>query len=188
MAAGRVCPVWIGYLLLSPLRRLRQNPERILRKYLQPGMTALDFGSAMGYFSIPMARLVSPGGRVVCLDIQEKMLKVLRKRAARAGVEGTVETHLIPDSGDFLAGNHYGFDFALLFAVAHEVPDQESLFKELHRAIKPRGKLLFAEPAGHVSGEDFNRSVELAESAGFGKAEPVDIRSSRSVLLRRGGE
>ena len=39
MAAGRVCPVWIGYLLLSPLRKLRQHPERILKRYLNPSGT-----------------------------------------------------------------------------------------------------------------------------------------------------
>lgn len=89
---NRVCPWWIGYFLLSPLRKLRQDPEKILAPLVSEGMTCLDAGSAMGYFSLPMARLACPGGRVYCVDLQERMLATLRKRAARAGLDNTVRT------------------------------------------------------------------------------------------------
>jgi hypothetical protein len=42
--AKKVCPVWIGHLLASPLRRLVQNPKKILGPYVTSGMTVLDFG------------------------------------------------------------------------------------------------------------------------------------------------
>jgi hypothetical protein len=42
--AKKVCPVWIGHLLASPLRRLVQNPKKILEPYVTNGMTVLDFG------------------------------------------------------------------------------------------------------------------------------------------------
>ena len=153
--AERVCPVWIGYLLLSPFRKLRQDPDKILGPYLKPGMTALDFGSAMGYFSIPMARLVGPGGKVVCVDIQEGMFRALAKRARKAGVESVIFTHLLK-TGFFDLSQYQGkMDFVLLFAVAHEVPDQEALFREIGRVLKPGGRLLFSEPSGHVSKSKF---------------------------------
>jgi len=40
-----VCPVWVGYLLASPLRKLLQNPDKILAPYVKPGMTVLDVGA-----------------------------------------------------------------------------------------------------------------------------------------------
>lgn len=48
-------------------------------------MTVLDVGSAMGFFSLPMAEMVGPGGKVVCIDVQLKMLQVLRRRAVEGG-------------------------------------------------------------------------------------------------------
>lgn len=43
------CPAWAGYFLASRLRILLQNPYKILAPYVKPGMTVLDFGSAMGF-------------------------------------------------------------------------------------------------------------------------------------------
>jgi ubiquinone/menaquinone biosynthesis C-methylase UbiE len=183
--AHRVCPVWMGYFLLSPFRRLRQNPDRILEKFLKPGMVVLDFGSAMGFFSIPMAKLVNPGGKVVCVDVQEKMLRVLQKRAKRAGVEGVIEARLSSGSGICLEEYNCGIDFVLLFSSAHEVQDQAGLFRELYGVLKPGGSLLFSEPSGHVTKAEFNDSVAVAEKSGFQQAGSVEIRSSISILLKK---
>ncbi len=81
-----VCPVWVGYFLASRLRKLLQNPTRIIGPYVRANMTVLDFGCAMGFFSLPMAEAVGPGGKVVCVDRQPEMLDVLKRRAARAGL------------------------------------------------------------------------------------------------------
>ena len=69
-----VCPFWVGYLLLSPVRKLLTNPDRILEPYIRSGMTVLDAGTAMGFFSLPIARLVGESGHVVCVDLQERMV------------------------------------------------------------------------------------------------------------------
>src|SRR5437867_3779272 len=74
-----VCPWWIGYILASPVRKLMHNPHTILAPYVNKGMTVLDFGSAMGFFSIPLAQMVGPAGKVICVDMQEKMLERLKK-------------------------------------------------------------------------------------------------------------
>ena len=79
--AEHVCPVWVGYLLASPLRKIFQNPDKILSAYVKEGMKVLDIGCAMGFFSLPMARMVGSGGKVICVDIQPNMLSSLKKRA-----------------------------------------------------------------------------------------------------------
>lgn len=58
----RVCPVWMGYLLVSPLRKLFMGPEKILGPFVRPGMKVLDIGCAMGFFSIPAAKMLGPRG------------------------------------------------------------------------------------------------------------------------------
>ena len=42
--AEHVCPWWIGYLLVSPIRRWLQNPDKILSPYVSEGMTVLELG------------------------------------------------------------------------------------------------------------------------------------------------
>ena len=69
-----VCPWWVGYLIASPLRKLGENPDTILAPLVEPGMTTVDIGCAMGFFSLPLARMVGGSGRVVCVDVQERML------------------------------------------------------------------------------------------------------------------
>ena len=183
--ARKICPVWIGYLLLNPFRKLLQNPDRILRPYLRAGMTAMDYGSAMGFFSIPMARAVGPGGRVVCVDIQEGMLTRLVKRAKRAKVLNIIEPFLLSSPDMNLEKFHNRIDFVLLFAAAHEVPDQGKLFGELHKVLKPGGRMLFSEPSGHLAKDEFESSVSLAEDCGFRQVESLRIRGGFSVLLER---
>jgi SAM-dependent methyltransferase len=181
--AGHVCPWWLGYLLASPLRRLRQDPAKILAPLLRPGMKALDVGSGMGFFSFEMAKLVRPGGQVVCVDVQEKMIRTLVKRARKRGLADLIDPRVCPQDGlgiEDLAGE---IDFALLFAVAHEVPDLAGLFRQLRSALKEGGRLLLAEPKGHVSDGDFRETVGLAERAGFAVAGSPSIRGSRPALL-----
>ena len=65
-----VCPWWIGYLIASHLRKLGENPDTILGPLVEPGMTVVDVGCAMGFFSLPLARMVGESGRVLCVDVQ----------------------------------------------------------------------------------------------------------------------
>ena len=59
-----VCPWWIGYLLASPIRRIFQNPEEILSPFIRFGMAVLEPGPGMGFFTIPLARMVGRRLRV----------------------------------------------------------------------------------------------------------------------------
>ena len=120
--AGHVCPWWGGYFIDNPLRRLLHHPENTLVPHVQPGMTAMDFGCGMGLFSIAMAKLVGDGGRVIAVDLQQKMLDVLQKRAAKAGVADRITTHRCTAVS---VGRSEPIDFALAFYSAHEVPGME---------------------------------------------------------------
>ena len=77
----RRCPWCLGYLLASPLRRLMRDPTRILAPRIREGMTILEPGPGMGFFTLAMARLAGPSGRVVAVDIQPRMLAALERRA-----------------------------------------------------------------------------------------------------------
>jgi ubiquinone/menaquinone biosynthesis C-methylase UbiE len=180
-----MCPVWLGHFIASPLRRLLHSPEKILAGMLQPGMTALDLGPGMGFFSVPMARMVGAGGKIICVDNQPGMLAGLRKRAVRAGVAGQIETRLCDQNSLGLEGQAATADFALAFAMVHEVPDAAKLFAETASALKQGAKLLVAEPRGHVTEESFAKTVFLAEASGFRELDRPKIRSSRAIVLEK---
>ena len=74
---SHTCPWWLGYLLVTPLRRLKEDPARILAPHVQEGMTVLEPGPGMGFFTLELSRRVGPRGRVVAVDLQEEMLAAL---------------------------------------------------------------------------------------------------------------
>ncbi len=183
--AKRICPWWLGYFLLNPLRRLMHDPKKILQPFVSEGMLVLEPGCGMGYFTLELARLAGRRGRVVAVDVQEKMLAGLRRRAGKAGVADRIEARLAAPGSlmlDDLAGRA---DFALAFAVVHELPDAGLFYSEMHRALRVGGKLLVAEPKGHVTLVAFRASMEAACRLGFRQSEGSPIRGSWSAVLER---
>jgi SAM-dependent methyltransferase len=181
----RICPWWLGPLLASPLRRFLYSPEKLLSPYVDEGMTALDIGCGMGFFSLPLARMVGPTGKVVCVDLQEKMLNGLVKRAMQAGLFDRIDARLCRKDAlqlDDLAGR---IDFALACAIMHEVPDKSRLLSEICKTMKKDGRLLIIEPSGHVGTAEFDNTVQIAQTEGFEPVDRPDMRRSRAVLLRK---
>lgn len=143
----RVCPWWIGYLLASPIRRWIQDPVSIISPYVHAGMTVLEPGPGMGFFTLPVAQLVGPSGRVVAVDLQPRMIQGIKRRAAKANVLDRIDAR-VSAAGTMGIGDLAGkVDFTLAFAMVHEFPDASHFFEEAAIASKPNAKLLLAEPA-----------------------------------------
>ena len=90
----QVCPWWFGYLLLGPIRRLRHDPSAILAPYLHKGMTVLEPGPGMGFFTLELARRVGRTGRVIAIDVQPKMIERLKRRAANAHLADRIDARV----------------------------------------------------------------------------------------------
>ena len=181
--AERVCPVWVGYFLASPIRKLFQNPQKILSPYVDNGMKVLDVGCAMGFFSLPLAQMVGSKGKVICVDVQEKMIRSLEKRAQKAGLSNRIETRTCHHDSLGLDDLKEEIDFAFASAVVHEVPDASRFFSEIYETMKPNGKFLVIEPKGHVSEKHFEILVSAAEQKGFKIVERPQIDWIRVILL-----
>jgi len=181
--AGRVCPWWLGYFLACPIRRFLENPDRLLSGMVQPGMTVLDVGCAMGFFTLPAARLVGPEGRVIAVDLQEKMISSLGRRARRAGLSDRIETRVCSEHTLGVGDLNGSVDLVLALHVVHEVPDRDRLMSELYQATRQSGHLLVVEPKGHVSADDFATTVAAAERAGFAMVRHCLARRGRGALL-----
>jgi len=183
-----VCPWWLGHLLAHPMRRWWQHPGEILRPFVAEGMTVLEPGCGMGFFTIELARLVGPAGRVVATDIQPRMLAGLARRARRAGLAGRIDARLVEADGVGVEDLEGRVDFALAFAMVHELPDHGRFFAEVRRALKPGGKLLVAEPRGHVAEDAFAEMRASARAAGLLADEGPAVRGSRTAVLKRASD
>ncbi|MBI5443652.1 MAG: class I SAM-dependent methyltransferase [Deltaproteobacteria bacterium] len=154
--AHRVCPWWLGYFLASSVRRLVQDPRALLAPFVAEEMTVLEPGPGMGFFTLELARLVGPKGRVVAIDVQPRMLEVLLRRAEQAGLRSRIEAR--QPNGAHLGTEDLAacVDFVLAFAVLHELPSIPAFVVEVHQALRPGGKLLACEPKLHVSADAFD--------------------------------
>jgi 2-polyprenyl-3-methyl-5-hydroxy-6-metoxy-1,4-benzoquinol methylase len=178
-AKPHVCPRWFIRAFDNPIRRLLQNPEKILRGIVQPGDLCLDLGCGIGYFTIPMAKLVGEAGAVTAVDLQEEMLTGVRQRAEKAGVLSRIRL-CVPGPAGLQFEDE--FDFALALWMLHEVPDQGAFLQQVHCALKAKGRLMLVEPKLHVKQSAFDRAVDLAAKAGFSGIRSLDVPLSRAFL------
>lgn len=176
----QVCPWWLCFTFDNPVRRLFHNPEKILRAWITPGQTVIDVGCGMGYFSLPMARLVGSTGRVIAVDLQEQMLRQLQQRAVQAGLQSRIQPQRC--QSDTLAIREPA-DFVLTFWMVHEVRDKTAFLREIRQLLKPTAHYLLVEPKLHVAAADFQRTVELARAAGLNSVDRPKVGLSRAVLF-----
>ena len=185
MKKADVCPWQAGNLLASSARKLIHNPHRILAPYITEGMTVMDVGCGMGYFTIPIAQMVKENGKVAAIDIQREMLEGMLMKAKKTGLENCIEPCLSGENG-LNIGDLYGtIQFAILFMMLHEVPNRKHLVQEVSDALAQDGKILFAEPVFHVGKSSFEQSLQVFRKAGLTVKETPRIAFCRAVLLEK---
>jgi SAM-dependent methyltransferase len=179
----RICPWWLGYFLISPVRRWLENPEPVIRSHVHQGMSVLEPGPGMGFFTLPLARLVGASGRVIAVDVQPKMIERLKRRAAKAALMDRIDARVTSAESlqiDDLAGK---VDFTLAYAMVHELPSAAKFFAEVSVASKPGAKLLLAEPRGHVNAAAFEKELGDAAAAHFQVIERLSLKRSLAAVL-----
>jgi SAM-dependent methyltransferase len=139
----------------------------------------------MGFFTLELARLVGPSGRLIAVDVQRRMLDGLRRRAAKAGLLDRIELRLATADSMNLGDLTNAVDFTLAFAVVHEMPAPGPFFQQVGAASRRGAQMLFAEPAGHVNPTEFDEELAAAAAAGYTVVERPPVRRSRAALLRK---
>jgi len=107
----------------------------------QPGQQVLDIAGGTGDLSLAFAKKVGPTGRVVHTDINEAMLREGRTRLLDLGV---VLPTLVCDA-EKLPFASESFDFVSVAFGLRNMTSKESALAEMHRTLKPGGKLLVLE-------------------------------------------
>lgn len=128
------------------IRDSREREERcsllLANLGVKPGMTVCDMGSGNGFYSLPIAKLVGPAGRVLAVDIQPEMLNMLEEREAAAKLSnidtilGLLHDPKLPEGA---------VDLILLVDVYHEFSHPEQMLAAMRRALKPDGRIALVE-------------------------------------------
>jgi tRNA A58 N-methylase Trm61 len=184
MTNRRVCPWWIDFLG-SPFRRLMQDPAIVVSPYVRAGMTVLEPGPGRGFYTIELARLVGPSGRIIAVDVQSQMIAGLKRRARRAGLLDRIDARVVPPASMCLDEFEGAIDLVFAFAVVHEMPESASFFNEAVNAMKPSAALLLAEPTGHVDEADFVEELAAANRVGLSIVNQRPIKGWRTALMHK---
>ena len=179
---NRICPVERSGGLDNKLRRLIQNPYKILSPYVEKGMTVLDLGCGPVFFSIDMANMVGESGRIIASDLQKEMLQIVEKKIKGSEIENRILLH---KSEENKIGISEQVDFILLFYMVHEVPNKETFFNEIKTIIRQNGKILIVEPPFHVSKIEFNKMLKLTNDIGFTIIDMPKMLFQKTVVLQK---
>jgi ubiquinone/menaquinone biosynthesis C-methylase UbiE len=178
-----ICPVELAGSLDNKIRRWIQKPQKILKPYIEEGMTVLDVGCGPGFFTIDMALMVGQAGRVIASDLQEGMLQKLRDKIQGTELEERITLHKSEQNKLGVSGP---VDFVLLFYMVHEVPKKKNFFNEIITLLKPKGQTLLVEPPFHVSKSEFEKTVNKAREVGFTTCNGPKMLFSKTKVLQKG--
>ena len=126
----------------------------------QPGERVLDVGCGPGFYCVELAAEVGPSGSVVGLDGSEAMLELAGRRCAELG-----NVELRVGDATALSVADADFDAAICVQVLEYVPDARAGLAELHRALKPGGRVLVWDidwATFSMQGDELTRRVQAA--------------------------
>ncbi|MCC9607405.1 class I SAM-dependent methyltransferase [Blastopirellula sp. JC732] len=144
---GRTIAQTMHYLgapwLIRESREREEDCTTMLKHLgLKPGMTACDMGCGNGFYSLKLAEAVGEQGKVLAVDIQPEMLRLLQARAEEAEITniekilGDVHDPKLP------VGQ---VDLILCIDVYHEFSHPEQMLAAMRKSLKPTGRLVLVE-------------------------------------------
>ena len=136
-------PLWVTGVLGGLFAREVTPPVTVLNRMgIVPGMTVLEVGAGPGHLSLVVAKLLLPGGRLICVDIQPEKIQAIRTNIVDSGIDN-IETHVA--LAERLPAGISGVDLVLFVAVLGAVRGKQAALAEAFRVLKPGGALSISE-------------------------------------------
>jgi ubiquinone/menaquinone biosynthesis C-methylase UbiE len=159
--------------LEDPERAAWQKPDEVVRALaVREGSVACDLGVGPGVFALRLARAVGPRGRVHAVDVDARMIEILRERLRGAGI-ANVNPVLAPEGDAALPPERC--DLILSVNTFHHFPDGAATLRRLAASLTPGGVLAIVDfhdgdlPVGPPPDERVSRTafLEAARAAGL---------------------
>jgi ubiquinone/menaquinone biosynthesis C-methylase UbiE len=120
------------------IRRLISPPAKKVSRFIRAGSTVADVGCGPGYFTLPLAELVGPEGRVYAVDSDPKSIRVLKRKTDGKGLQTTIETH-VASAAEMAMIRDASVDFVFANGVLCCMEDHEGAVAEIKRILKGNG-------------------------------------------------
>jgi ubiquinone/menaquinone biosynthesis C-methylase UbiE len=157
----------------DPDRDAWQKPDEVIRALgVRSGQVVCDIGSGPGYFALRLGRAVGDEGAVFAVDVEPKVLEVLRDRIAKSGLRNVSPILALPDDPLIPRG---ACDLILIVDTFHHFPDQVVYLRRLGRSLKKGSRIANIDfhkkdlPVGPPSEHKISRDefITTAATAGF---------------------
>jgi protein-L-isoaspartate O-methyltransferase len=156
--------------LERPERVKEEEPAKLIKALdVKAGMVVADIGAGSGYHSFLLAPLVGETGKVLAVDIQPEMLKLIRDKAKAKGVANVEAVKGTETDPKLPAG---GVDLILMVDVYHEFSSPFEMAEKMVDALKPGGRLVFVEFRAEDDGVPIKRVHKMTEKQVIREMEP----------------
>ena len=195
--SGRVLAPTMGVegaaWLDRPEREAEEAPSKaIVALDIAPGSVVADVGAGSGYYTVRLAQVVGPRGRVVATDLQPGMLDLIRAKVERQGLTNVTLVQGRPDDPNLPAAI---FDLIVLVDVYHELASPQIFVRKLREALKPGGRLVLIEfrledprvPIREVHKMSVSQVRQELGADGFQIDRVIDVLPWQHIIVLKAG-
>jgi putative heme-binding domain-containing protein len=155
---------------------------------IREGARVADIGAGTGYFTWRLAQHAGPTGKVIAVDIQQKMLDLAAETVKQHGLVNV----------DYLLGSESdpklpqrSLDMVFIAYSYHEFSQPETIMDAVRRALKPAGRLVIVEyakesslaPASSLHKMSFDEIRTEIEPMGFDLDRILDFLPMQHGLI-----
>ncbi|HEY7447710.1 MAG TPA: methyltransferase domain-containing protein [Vicinamibacterales bacterium] len=195
--ASRDAVAQLGSRPAEEWRKTLDQPDRIAglkadqviaRLALKPGQVVADLGAGTGVFSVPMAKAVTPGGKVYAVEVDKGYFGIITDKAKEARVTN-VQTVLGEFGDPKLPASDV--DVAFFHDVLHHIEDRTGYLKNVARYVKPSGRIVVIDLKPDQSPHKDQPNLVVSEeqvtawmaAVGFNKVEKTDLFAEKYFLV-----
>jgi ubiquinone/menaquinone biosynthesis C-methylase UbiE len=162
-------------------REVWQRPDDIIAALaLTAGSNVADVGAGDGFFTARLARAVGPEGRVLAVDIDQKMLERLKQLVEKDKLSN-VDVVGGESNDPQLPAN--SLDAVLIVNAYHEMAEHAAILEHIRKALRASGRLVIVEPITdkrrHQAREVQVKAHELAPEYVVGELHSAGFRVER---------
>jgi ubiquinone/menaquinone biosynthesis C-methylase UbiE len=129
--------------LTRPERIKEEDPDRMLAALeIKKGSVVADVGAGVGYHVWRMAEIVGPAGKVIGEDIQDGMIRLMKKNIDERKLKNVEIIQGTPTDPKLPAK---ALDLVLMVDVYHEFSEPVTMMRHIKDALKPGGRVVLVE-------------------------------------------
>jgi ubiquinone/menaquinone biosynthesis C-methylase UbiE len=148
---------------------------------IEPGMLAVDLGSGIGFYSIALAKAVTPSGKVYSIDIQKELLLKLQDDAHNQDVHNVKIIWGDLDEPKSSTLNNNSVDRVLIANTLFQLENKETILEEAYRILKPGGMLMVIDWKSSYGGLGPKSSDVITEDTAKSLVESFNFRLYKDI-------